>query len=257
MKKLTIICVFLFALMGFFETELSIFSNSLSGVSAVMYDLDDCENYIINRYSIYGDLYYYYGDNEIVESSNYKQSDLNSYYNSQTGRNVTGTCTEAAVASYLYHYKYDVISNYDPTWNLNDIFYRTMNVAINKNLFTGTSTMRDDAIKVFNEVLSDYSTGKTATRKCATGYNIYKKVLQLAQNDDICIFNDDSHSMIACGIMYYVIQYGQGSNAISTFERFLIVNDGTSGSQQQYGYYPVSRINDLNNGIDNFSIMYI
>lgn len=217
--------------------------------SYVFFNDSQVEEYIRSQFSGKADLTISrYGSDVKLNTKNFSQSYLNSYYKQLTGIDVDGSCSIVAIMSVIEYY--DRVKNQIDIGTPEDAFVVIMKIAI-ENKWTdshkkdgGTSdTKRDNIMTASFKYYGSKNEGNNDY------FDLYDKIKSEVGSNRPSVFSIIGHSMVAAGYRRYKVQYTNTSGALwwkktvtkTEYVDFVIVNDGWSNIRQ-YSYFPVDKI---------------
>lgn len=248
MKKLTAmkVCKGGFLLVSDFAIAI-ILSMALLGIwdeasegtaSDVLTSTDAVEEYLTEEYADYDDVTISAGAETKIDTKNYSQSKLNSYYKSVTGDTVSGTCSEVATLSLIEFYS--ELEEFFTNSSYQDTFVDILTIALNEGYYTvddGTQQTKLDSL-----VTDSFSFYGSSNEGNNDYFNLYSTICEKVDEGVPVLFDITGHTMVACGYVTYTTTYTKSNGKTKTVtDDFVIVNDGWS-NDRQYSYFPEALI---------------
>lgn len=178
------------------------------------------------------------GEETKINTSNYCQTYLNSYYKTTTGTAVEGTCSEVAATSLIEFYS--DLDGFTTNSSFEDTFVDIVNIALAEGYYeVGEGTSQTELDNLLEDSFEYYGSSNGADNDY---FNLYKTICSKVNSGVPVLFSIIGHTMVACGYVTYTTTYTSSKNKETTAtDNFIIVNDGWSNSRQ-YSYFPEDSI---------------
>lgn len=181
------------------------------------------------------------GTKKVLNTQNYSQTQLNTYYKNATGTAVSGTCSEVATTSLIEFYK--ELESFTTNSSYKDTFVDILTMALEKGYYAvGEGTTQTKLDSLVTQSFALYG----SSHKGNNDYTyLYSTICDKVADEGVpVLFSIVNHTMVGCGYITYTTTYTTSSGKTKTAtDNFVIVNDGWANtSTRQYSYFPEDEI---------------